>query len=653
MHLTNPAKRSVFGRGAIMYELLIQNALVFDGSGDLPRKCDVAVSEGRIAAIVDIADDVTSVDRPQARETIDGEGLWLTPGLLDIHTHFDLEVELAPGLPEAVRHGTTTVVMSNCSLGLAFGAQRENQQNPIVDCFARVENVPKSVLQKVVDRVDWNDSAGYFEHLDALPLGPNVVPMIPHSMLRIEVMGLKDSISRNPTRAELDRMTELLEAGMRQGYAGFSTDALPFHYLANQPNTRRKIPAQYGSFGELRRLTDVVRRHDRVWQATPPKDNPIAVLRNFLLTSGRFFGRTLKITAVAAMDLVTNRSIIQLVVLLTRLLNSKFIRGRFILQALPAAFKVWGEGAITPLAEEIPVLRELNETELEDRAARRAVMDQPGYRKRFRKMWYTGLRGFGLHRIKRWLGREDIALTRQLRDMVVESCPVPDWTGEDLQSVYERMLRGDSRSEIEGDVFEKLRPKVRDDADFIFELLREFDTDLYWHTVTANADPQVVRELIMHPKLLPGFNDSGAHLTNMAFYDGNLRSLRLAREIGIERGDELEAVAYTVRRLTREPAEFFGVDAGRLEAGARADLVLIDPRRLAEYDGEAGVQVRFRDEFEYNQLVNRSDGVVPCVVIGGEIVWQNDDFTPSLGSKKLGAALRAGSQQAAPVPVKV
>ncbi|MCR9141067.1 MAG: amidohydrolase family protein [bacterium] len=637
-----------------MWDVLIKNTLLFDGRGEAPHICDVAVRDGLIAAIIDR--DAADYDESEssAREVVDGRGRWLMPGLLDIHTHFDLEVELDPRLPEAVRHGTTTVVMSNCSLGLAFGAQRENDQNPIVDCFARVENVPKSVLQKVVDRVDWEDPAGYYRHLDQLPLGPNVVPMIPHSMLRIEAMGLKDSISRNPTAAELRRMTELLEDGMRVGYAGFSTDALPFHYLANQPNTRRKIPGQYGSYRELRILTDVVRRHDRVWQATPPKDNPLAVLRNFLLTSGRLFGSTLKITAVAAMDLVTNRSIIQLVVLLTRLLNSKFLRGKFVLQALPAAFKVWGEGAITPLAEEIPVLRELNETELEDRAGRKSVMESPGYRKRFRKMWYTGLKGFGLHRIKRWLGREDIALTRRLKDMVVQSCPVAEWAGEDLQSVYERMLADGGRSAAEREVFAELRPLVKDDADFIFELLRKFDTDLYWHTVTANANPEIVRELIMHPQLLPGFNDSGAHLTNMAFYDGNLRSLRLAREIGADRGDELAAVARMVSRLTREPAELFGLtDVGSINIGARADLVLIDPDRLARYDGEAGIEVRYREEFEYNQLVNRSDGVVPCVIIGGIMVWKDDEITPELGAVQAGRALRAGAKAPSAAPIKV
>ena len=108
-------------------------------------------------------------------------------------------------LAEVTRHGTTTTVMSNCSLGLAFGAQRRNGEDPIVDCFARVENIPKHVLQKVADRVDWTTRRGYLDHLRTLPLGANVVPMVPHSMLRSEVMGLRGSVSRDPTAADLQR----------------------------------------------------------------------------------------------------------------------------------------------------------------------------------------------------------------------------------------------------------------------------------------------------------------------------------------------------------------------------------------------------------------------------------------------------------------
>ncbi|MFW6299975.1 MAG: N-acyl-D-glutamate deacylase, partial [Oceanicaulis sp.] len=257
---------------------------------------DIAIARGRIAARG------VGLEAARAGAVFDAGGLWVMPGLLDIHTHLDLEVEFDPALKEAVRHGTTTVLMSNCSLGLAYGAQRRNGEDPLVDCFARVENMPKPVLKALADKATWSTSAGYYAHLDELPLGCNVIPMIPHSMLRCEVMGLNGSVSRKATEDDLGRMEALLEQAMEEGYPGFSTDALPFHFLSEDPNRRVKIPSQFGEYREMKRLTNVLRKHDRLWQATPPKNAPPAVIRNFLLTSGRLYGKPLKITAVAALD---------------------------------------------------------------------------------------------------------------------------------------------------------------------------------------------------------------------------------------------------------------------------------------------------------------------------------------------------------------
>lgn len=107
----------------------------------------------------------------------------------------------------------------------------------------------------------------------------------------------------------------------------------------------------------------------------------------------------------------------------------------------------------------------------------------------------------------------------------------------------------------------------------------------------------------------------------------------------------LGQVARAVRRLTREPAEFFGVDAGRLDAGAQADMVLIDPDALRTYDSDANRRMVYRGIFGHEQLVNRSDGVVAGVFIAGEPVWDGHDFTPALGTRRLGRPLTAG-----PVP---
>jgi len=617
-----------------LWDTLYTGALVFDGSGNAPGAEDIAVKDGRIAA--------RGIDLPHsaAAAVVDCAGHWLMPGLLDIHTHFDLEVELEPGLPEAIRHGSTTVVASNCSLGTCFGAQQRDGEDPIVDCFARVENIPKPVLKKVADAATWNDSAGYLAHFDDIPLGANIATMIPHSMLRIEAMGLNDSVSREPTADELDHMERLLEKGMDEGYVGFSTDALPFHFLANDPNRRRRIPTQFGNYAELKRLTNVVRRHGRVWQATPPKDSRVQTIRNFLLTSGRLFGRPLKLTAVAALDVYTNKSIARLGLVLTRALNSRLLRGRFRLQALSAPFTVWADGAITPLSEEIPELRELNEPDLEERDVRREILQDPDFRQRFRARWFKGKSGFNIANLKRKLRMEDEVLNRRLSDMFIDAGGAPEWVGESMDAVYQRLGRwqqgaaGAARSDAEREAFAQVPSPIGDDCEFFLHLLHQYDTDLRWHTTVANRDPETLKKLLFEPQILPGFNDSGAHLTNMAFYDGNLRTLKLAAE------DSLAQVATQVRRLTAEPADFFGLDVGRIEPGAAADILVVDPDALAAYDPESCVQYVYRDAFDHHQMVNRVPDVVRHVTVNGHMAWSDGAFTESFGQQRFGRALR-------------
>ena len=326
------------------WDVLIHHATLFDGTDAPARLADLAFSGGIVARLAPAG----SLDPAHATEVFDATGLWVMPGFLDIHTHLDLEAELDPRLPEVLRHGTTTVVVANCSLGLAFGNQRRNGEDPLVTCFARVENMPKPVLARVAGQVDWQTTKGYLEHLDRLPLAVNIVPLVPHSMLRIEVMGLEASVTRHPTAVEESRMEALLEQAMVEGYAGFSTDALPFHYLAHDPRRRTKIPSQWGTYGELKRLTNVPRRHGRVWQATPPKDDKVAVLRTFALTSRLHGGRPLKTTAVAALDIVTDRSLVKLALTLQKLLNGPLFRGHLRFQALAAPFKVYWDGTRQP-----------------------------------------------------------------------------------------------------------------------------------------------------------------------------------------------------------------------------------------------------------------------------------------------------------------
>ena len=615
-------------------DTLIKNAKVFN-NGDVPVVQDVAIANGKIIARG------KALAASNVGRVVDAEGLWLMPGLFDIHTHYDLELEVAPGLPESTRHGTTSVVIANCSLGLAFGSQRDGTNDPIVSCYARVENIPKTVLKDCADSITWDNPKAYLDHLEQLNLGPNVAVLFPHSMLRIDAMGFDNSVTRDPTSAELNSMADTLSDALKSGYAGFSTDALPFHYLAAQPHCEKTIPTQFAKYGELKQLAQVVREQESTWQATPPKDSVIGTLRTFLLTSGRLHGKPLRTTVVAALDIANNWKLSRMVKTLSQLLNSSLVRGDFHMQALGAPFKIWSDGAITPIAEEIPELRRLNETDLEDREARQKIMHEPDYIKSFKSMWMRGKQGWNLDRLKRKFNLEDFAFNRTLADMTVDRCPQKNWEGMDFQSVFDRvvLIKQDQCQEPVTKAEQKLVQKdffwIADEGDFMLQMLRSFDTDLTWSTVTANRDLKVVRELLMNPKLLPGFNDSGAHLTNMAFYDVNLRSLQLAAQGGDK------DVSYMVKRLTKDAADVFGVAGGTVDEGDVADLILIDPEQLANYDGESNVQRIHREEFQHEQLVNRSDGVVPFVMIGGHAAWENNEFTSDLGQKPMGRLLRA------------
>ena len=201
--------------------------------------------------------------------------------------------------------------------------------------------------------MQWYNSGDYLDHFADITLGPNVGAFIPHSMLRVEAMGLKNSISREPTEGEMTRMEQLLEQGMAQGYLGMSTDGLPFHYLASEPHTDKRIPTQFASFGEMKRLLAIVREHDRVWQTTPILENRLQAFRYFLLTSGRLFGKTLKTSALSVVRLVLAPKASRAFLGFEALANIRLLNGDIHFLALGTNFRIFSDGIVSTLFEEL------------------------------------------------------------------------------------------------------------------------------------------------------------------------------------------------------------------------------------------------------------------------------------------------------------
>jgi len=304
----------------------------------------------------------------------------------------------------------------------------------------RVENIPKSVLSKLIDlAITWENTEEYISHFDDLALGPNVAVMVPHTMLRIEVMGLEESISRKPTQAEIDEMCRLSQKAFDQGFVGFSSDGLPLHYLANDPHRNIKIPAQHATIKEIKALGEVTRANDCVWQCTPDPDNMLRTVSMFFMTSGRLYDKTMRMTATAAMDLNVNKKAAKGILRFNKFLNSDWVKGNFAFQALSCPFRVYADGVTTPLLEEKLAFRELNSIEIEDIEGRKRLLNDPGFLERFRKDWMTGKQGFNLAHLQCLLSIEPTTFSRNVEDMYIDTCPEEIWNGQNLGKIYQRL----------------------------------------------------------------------------------------------------------------------------------------------------------------------------------------------------------------------
>jgi len=580
---------------ATTFDLVVNNGLVFDGSGAEPTLQSLGIRDGAVAAISEVPFPPES-----AAETIDATGRWVTPGFVDLHTHYDAEIEVAPSLSESVRHGVTTVFMGSCSLGAALGRAED-----IADIFCRVEGVPRDIMLPILqEKKDWDTLGGYYEHLEGLTLGPNVASFVGHSNLRMHVMGFERSVQpgERPTRAELQRIDELLTEGLDLGYLGLSIQTLPWDKLDGDRFPARPLPSYFAPWSEYRRLTRILRARGRVFQGVPNIVTKVNVLL-FLLESVGLFRKPLRTTVISLMDIIADRKIVKLVPLLSRLFN-RFLGADFRFQALPNLFDVWSDGMQLVIFEEFGAGTEaINHVNLEERAQ---LLADPAYRARFKRQWTNFLAPKVYH--------------RDFRHSEVLSCPDASVVGRSFAEIAE------SRGCHVVDAF--------------LDLAQEHGEHLRWYSVMANDRRGPLEFISAHPDVLIGFSDAGAHLRNMAHYNFPLRLLKLARDAEL-RGEPFLPIAQAVHRVTGEIADWFQIDAGHLELGSRADLVVVNPEFLDER-----LDVAHEAPMEgfggLHRLVRRNDETIDAVVIRGKIGVRYGLPTPQLGSEHgFGQVLRA------------
>jgi N-acyl-D-aspartate/D-glutamate deacylase len=593
----------------VAYDVIIRDGLWFDGTGRTPQTRTLGIRDGVVATIVSEAADSGRLDETGCPEIIDAKGKWVLPGFVDVHTHYDAEVLLDPGLRESVRHGVTTVLLGMCSLSTVYA-----NADDAADLFSRVEAVPrKFVLGALKGDKTWTTPAEYVETIDSLPLGPNVSSLLGHSDLRTAVLGLDRATDRDvqPTDAELDKMAAMLDDALGAGMLGMSGMDAAIDKLDGDRFRSRALPSTFATWRERRRLIKVLRKRGRILQSAPNVAKAESGLL-FFLSSSPMFGlrKGVRMSLLVSADAKSMPLAVHVFGRGTRLLN--FVLGSKVrFQHLPVPFELYSDGIDLPVFEEFGAGTAA--LHLRDQLERNTLLADEEYRRRFRRQFDRKKFGPSL-----W--------HKDFHEAVIVECPDATLVGKSFGAIADE--RG-------------LHPL---DA-FLDVLVDNGERNVRWTTTVANHRPALLNRLANEPSIHMGFSDAGAHLRNMAFYNFSLRLLKRTLE-AYRDGTPFMTIERAVHRLTGEVAEWFGLDAGTLREGDRADFVVIDPAGLDEsVDSYHEAKVPFYGDL--SRMVNRNDAAVVATGVGGVIVFRNGEFREGYGKTvKSGRYLRAGAGRA-------
>ncbi|MBL8532954.1 MAG: amidohydrolase family protein [Betaproteobacteria bacterium] len=229
-----------------MHELVVRNATLVDGTGAPRKMADIAVDGSTISAV--------GTDIGSARREIDAEGLLLTPGWVDIHTHYDGQATWDPYLTPSSWHGVTTAVFGNCGVG--FAPVRPGKERYLIQLMEGVEDIPETVLAEGID-FRWESFEQYLDVLEAAPHILDIGAQVPHAALRFYAMGGRGADhAQRPTDDEIERMGFALESALRAGALGLSTSRTKKH----RTRDGRYTPGLSAADVELAGLARAMRR---------------------------------------------------------------------------------------------------------------------------------------------------------------------------------------------------------------------------------------------------------------------------------------------------------------------------------------------------------------------------------------------------------
>jgi N-acyl-D-aspartate/D-glutamate deacylase len=552
-----------------MHDLVVRNGTVVDGTGAARRQLDVAVDEGLITALEPKAG--------RARHEVNAEGLLVTPGWVDIHTHYDGQATWDPAMTPSSWHGVTTTIFGNCGVG--FAPVRPGSENYLINLMEGVEDIPEIVLSEGLD-FRWETFGEYLDVLDESHRVMDVGVQVPHAALRFYVMGDRGADhSERPTEDEVAQMGQLLEEALRAGAFGFSTSRTTKHRAADG----RPTPSLSAAEPELAGIASAMKRAGA---------GVIQVNSDFgagefpLLRAAAELARRPLSLLLVQMDIAPNR-------------------WAETLAALDAACADGLDFTAQVGSRPIGILLGLQ-------ASRHPFLTHP--------LWRS-LDALD-HNAKTALVVND----RDLRRRLVEDRPDDDYT-RGMAAILERTFELGEPLDYEPDfansIANRARASGRDPFDFALELLlQKGGATLLLHTFEnySAGDLGVVYQMLVNRNTVCGIADGGAHVGYICDSSSPTSLLSLwARDR--TRGPRLP-LEFLVHKQTLATARSYGLhDRGVIAPGYRADLNVIDLANLhleppiIVHDLPAGGK----------RIVQRARGYRHTFVYGTEVARDGED----------------------------
>jgi len=551
-----------------MYDLILKGGRVYDGSGLPSFNGDVAIRDGKIAAIGRISE--------AAERVLNVDGMAVAPGIIDFHTHFDAQLWWDPLASSSNEHGVTTVVTGNC--GLTLAPCKPESRDALIGTFVRVEAMPRASLQAGIPW-GWTTHGEYLNALEQKPLGLNVATLIGHCAVRQHAMG-EASVEREANDAEITAMEELVRQGMAAGAFGFSTNSNQSHFREDG----KPVPSRFSSLHEIARLCRVVGESQRGLVqfthgafATPEHVAHISQWYDTILQETRrpLIGESIRHRwsepelwrkqlhdveararqGYAAYAMTSTR----------RSMRRWSVKDGTRLDMIPA----WKKLSALPLPERMEKLRDAN---------LRAELAQ------------ETVNGNSIDFSRRWdlIGVKTVARKEH------------------------QSLEGKNIAEIAA-------AQRKAPIDAMLDLVLSEELETIFEDSTTQGDEDAVKQIFANPNVLLGQSDAGAHVAsgNPGFGYATIMLAYWVRE------RKLMALEDAIKKLTFLPASIFGMhDRGLLRRGLAADIFVFDPARI-----DLAVPQKVTDLPEGAPRFTQGAKGIHYTIVNGKVLMDNGAHT--------------------------